>query len=150
MYVWQLRPHKDPIMSKILIQTLLCFIGSAVTHNRIELESKIQQNLMIFSWDIGQIGLIWAKTFFSKVQKRHFCRLTSGLLDAKNQKNWWWDLWQLLFETHWHQRLTAGFIRTCKLVFSKIRPHLSIHSPLTETDKRMDRPKSVKWPSPVQ
>ena len=56
-----------------------------------------RQKLMIFEQETGQkphfspflalIGpFLGQHIFFSKIQKRHFSRLISGYLDAKNQK----------------------------------------------------------------
>ena len=53
---------------------------------KMSLNMQNQQNLMIFSRDIGQkphfgpiLGLILGQNiFFSKIQKRHFSRLTKG------------------------------------------------------------------------
>ena len=66
-----------------------------------------RQKLMIFEQENGQkphfspflalIGpFLGQHIFFSKIRKRHFSRLISGYLDAKNQK-----------------KLMAGNMRTC-------------------------------------
>ena len=63
----------------------------------------------------------WANTFFSKIQKRHFSRLTKGLLDAKNLKK----LMVGSVRTSVADRLTdgqtdgAGFIRTQRVLIKE-------------------------------